>query len=148
MARSRKPAAAKAQKYFKALGPKLVRIDYSEAGGVVIISFIDPQDTSIRPSLVWRQPIGIWSDIEISGRNVVVELPGTRRGRLRKTDYEELVRRYDEWKAEHPRQSDGMFFRRHMGATKDAEVRACRMMLKRAKTQSNPSSRLPPKGTK
>jgi hypothetical protein len=128
MARSRKPAAAKPQKYFKALGPKLVRIDYSEAGGVVIISFIDPQDTSTRPSLVWKQPIGIWrvGDIEIGGRNVVLEIPGTRRGRRRKTDYEELIRKYDEWKSEHPRQSDGKFFRRHMGATKDAEVRACR----------------------
>jgi hypothetical protein len=54
-------------------------------------------------------------------------------GRPRVYDHDALAREYDRWKAAHPKQSDGEFFRKYMDARNDKDVRRCRSALKRAR---------------
>jgi hypothetical protein len=59
-------------------------------------------------------------------------LPASLDGRPQKTK-KAHVEAFAAWKAKNPERPDADYFRRHMGAKTDAEVRACREALRRAR---------------
>jgi hypothetical protein len=58
--------------------------------------------------------------------------PRRGRGRPRKSDYDALAEEFLRWSWENPSVPDIEFYREHMGAKTDGEVRRCKAVLHRA----------------
>jgi hypothetical protein len=129
-------------KVFQSLGDKLIRLGTAKDGKSVIVSFVDRKDA---PSPGSAKFLGLWSPAPFispglssvgavfieGGGNLILELPDTR-GRPPKMDPKALLSKYAQWRAAHPDAKDARFFRRHLGAKTDIEVRAYRSLLARA----------------